>query len=69
LPWSSPKTHWKDAIDAHVDPDRLAYTGLSLADVREAVIHFTGTVPTVRETATGYHVRAVGYRNGPCGDR
>jgi hypothetical protein len=56
-----PKTHWKDRIDALIDPaDRDM--------VHEAVIHFTGTVPTFIEAPNGkLRVRAIGYLMGPCG--
>tara|TARA_R110002051_G_scaffold209886_2_gene275640 strand:- start:20 stop:280 length:261 start_codon:yes stop_codon:yes gene_type:complete len=37
---------------------------------RQAVIHFTGTVPTFKARPCKLlRVTAAGYRNGPCGDR
>lgn len=59
-------THWKDPIDKIITTPHLPG---SLDLIYEAVIHFTGTVPTfttLKDNRT--RVRAVGYRNGPCGD-
>ena len=57
-----PKTHWKDRIKAkikHEDQDI----------VMDAVIHFTGTVPSFKKNKDGtLTVTALGYRAGPCGD-
>lgn len=56
------KVHWKDRINALIEPvdERI---------VSAAVIHFTGTVPYFRPVKGGkLRCRAVGYRMGPCGD-
>lgn len=58
----APTTHWKDRIDAVVP------NGISLDTIKDAVVHFTGTVPTFTPVAAGYRVQAIGYRAGPCGD-
>tara|TARA_Y100000310_G_C20549394_1_gene747263 strand:+ start:202 stop:441 length:240 start_codon:yes stop_codon:yes gene_type:complete len=59
---------WRNAIDAFVTVDWLKVT-------EEAIIHFTGTVPTVTRIPgadnqlymTRYRLQSVGYRMGPCG--
>lgn len=61
------KAHWKNPINTVVD----ATENLHL--IREAIIHFTATVPTfdilkVTEEGTKVAVRAVGYQDGPAGD-
>ena len=63
-----PKTHWKDPIDTFVSDVALGAIGVDA--IREAVIHFTGTVPSITRSPSdqGYYVRALGYRTGPCGD-
>ena len=63
-----PATHWKDQIDAFVPMEALHRDGLTLHDLSEAVIHFTATVPTIKEGRTGFFVKADGYRAGPAGD-
>ena len=77
-------TDWKAPIDRTASlltvglwlpegPDRAtvgAYRAAGLALVKEAVIHFTGTTPViVRLDVDRIHVKAWGYRLGPCGDR
>jgi len=61
------KEHWKNPINAVVDASE------NLHLIREAVIHFTATVPTfdilkVTEEGTKVAVRAIGYQAGPAGD-
>lgn len=53
---------WRASIDAVVETDNPA-------EIEEAIIHFTGDVPTVTREDCGCHFRfwSVGYRNGPCG--
>ena len=50
-----PKKHWKDKINAVVPVDA------DLDGIDEAIIHFTGSVPTITKTKTGYKVKAAGY--------
>ncbi len=62
------KKHWKNPVDAVIDASE------NLHLIREAVIHFTATVPTfdilkVTEEGTKVAVRAIGYYAGPAGDR
>jgi len=62
------KKHWKNPVNAVID----ATENLHL--IREAIIHFTATVPTfdilkVTEAGTKILVRADGYYAGPAGDR
>jgi hypothetical protein len=54
-------TDWRAPIDATVSGD------MDLSLLAEAIIHFTGTVPTFDGTPGGYRVWAEGYRMGPCG--
>jgi hypothetical protein len=35
--------------------------------MNDAIVHFTGTEATITHETNGYRVKAVGYRNGPCG--
>lgn len=63
-----PKSHWKDAVDATVHLDTLGTAQVSLEDIRAAVVHFTGTVPTLKLENGACRVTAIGYRAGPCGD-
>jgi hypothetical protein len=68
----APASHWKDRIDATVRVRDLDAAGLRIDDVREAVVHFTATVPTIthhRFVPNAYKVDAAGYRAGPAGDR
>lgn len=58
---------WREPIKAHVTQPMLDKAGVTIQDVEQAVIHFTGTVATVQPTKNGWLVRAIGYRNGPCG--
>lgn len=64
---------WKGPINGFVSKSTLDGLGMTDKDLYEAVVYFTGTVPTVdhvvdvKPTINGYRVRAVGYRNGPCG--
>jgi hypothetical protein len=53
---------WKAPIDGYV-PAKA-----DLDAVTDAVVHFTGTVPTFTMTRFGWKVEAIGYRAGPCGD-
>lgn len=54
-----PESHWKDKINAVVPFDA------DLTGIREAVIHFTGSVPTFQPVMDGdkqvYCVFAAGY--------
>ncbi len=53
---------WKAPIFATISAANKELT-------RQAVIHFTGTVPTFKARPCGLlRVRAAGYRSGPCGD-
>ena len=73
---------WKDPIWALVMDAELVAADVTIADVEEAIIHYTATVPrvsrevikgTLRVTYVdglpGYMVQADGYRAGPAGDR
>ena len=73
---------WKAPIDRTVSlltvglwlpiggPDAEPIGKRAEALVKEAVIHFTGTVPAITRRADDQiHVKAWGYRLGPCGDR
>jgi hypothetical protein len=57
------KTHWKDPIRSKCKAEDINL-------ITEAIIYFTGTVPTFGQPDKDgmVKVRAVGYRNGPCGD-
>lgn len=60
---------WKRPIDALVFDMDLDAVGLTVEDVREAVIHFTATVPVVRHPSFAcWRFTAIGYRAGPAGD-
>jgi hypothetical protein len=61
------KADWKGPIDSWIHA-----TDLDL--VKAAITFMTGTVATVVGTdtlngETAYHIKAIGYRAGPCGDR
>lgn len=57
------KTDWRNPIDC-----KLFICADEVNTYREAVIHFTGTVPTIEALGGGqYHVKAAGYRAGPAG--
>lgn len=59
---------WKGEINATVSRADLEKHRVTLEDVREAVIHYTATVPGLSETTGGHHVvTAAGYRAGPAG--
>lgn len=54
-------TDWKGKVNGVID-------AADVNDVVDAVIYFTGTVPTVTPARGGkLRVRSVGYRMGPCG--
>ena len=54
---------WKDPICKIVPMENLDC-------IRQAVIHYTGTVPTFAHMGGNrVAVEATGYRMGPCGDR
>lgn len=54
---------WKAPIQAEIP---RCQHDLNL--LTEAVIHFTGTIPTIKPVGSNrYLIEAVGYRNGPCG--
>ncbi len=64
------KEDWRAEIQTFVSDPVLAAAGVSIEEVREAVIHFTATVPSFSrfwEGEGGYWVTAIGYRNGPAG--
>lgn len=64
-----PGVSWRDPIHAYVTARTLAHYGVTLDDVREAVVHFTATEATVTEPGTDiYLITAAGYRAGPAGD-
>ena len=58
------KNDWRAPIDAVVHADLAEFDGEVIA---RAVQFFTGTDAAVVETDAGLHVRAIGYRAGPCG--
>jgi len=57
------KAHWKDPIRSKCKASEVSL-------ITQAIIHFTGTVPTFGQPNKDgiVTVRAAGYRNGPCGD-
>jgi hypothetical protein len=69
------KIHWKDRIQTDCEESEIPL-------IQQAIIHFTGTVPTFRKWYTIknkfykrykkddviYLVSADGYQAGPCGD-
>jgi hypothetical protein len=70
----TPKSHWKDAIEAVVRISVMEAAGLTIADVTKSVAFYTATEARA-ETITGengslwgYLVTAPGYRAGPAGD-
>lgn len=54
---------WKAPIDAFV---KYAWN-IKPEELNDAIIHFTGTEATFIHETEGYTVKALGYRNGPCG--
>jgi hypothetical protein len=73
--------HWKDPIRAVVTDIELEATGVTIADVERAIMHYTSTTAKVtREIVKStsfatylapvgaYTVFADGYRAGPAGD-
>lgn len=61
------KTDWKAPIDAYVKVEDLDELGLTLTDIRDAVVFYTATELTLARQGAGYYVRAAGYRAGPAG--
>lgn len=72
---------WKGEISALVTDVELKHADVTIDQVREAVIHFTATVPSIsreqisgrpwttyKPAKPGYWVRAAGYAAGPAGD-
>lgn len=55
------KEHWKNPIDALIEPFQIEI-------VQESVIHFTATIPVFKKEGEKVRVKALGYRNGPAGD-
>jgi len=49
------KKNWKNPIRATVDKNA------NIAGIKEAIIFYTGSVPTITETKKGYRVVADGY--------
>lgn len=62
-----PKTHWKDRIDATLTDAEASEAG-GLDTIREAIIHFTATVPTITRGCGNFRFQADGYWAGPAGD-
>jgi hypothetical protein len=53
---------WKAPIDCIVPAEAAAF-------IYDAIVFVTGTVPYSTVGSDGrYHMKAIGYRNGPCGD-
>ncbi len=56
---------WKNPVDACVTPFCASERNVRLADllrmIEEAVIFYTGSVPTIENDGGSYSVRAVGY--------
>jgi hypothetical protein len=73
---------WKDEIAALVTADELAEANVTIADIFEAIEHFTATHATVRackvgslpwvtflgDGKPGFLIQAPGYRKGPACD-
>lgn len=72
---------WKDAICALVTDEDMVVAGVTIEQVRDAVVFYTATVPRIdrhqiagtpwarfETPKPGYLVRADGYRMGPAGD-
>jgi hypothetical protein len=65
------KEDWRAAVNTFLADETLKTAGFDLAAVREAVVYFTGTMPTFKRAGFaphGYAVTATGYRAGPAGD-
>ena len=70
---------WRDPIAAVVPQERLDHAGVTIEDVKAAILHYTCTDAVVTEEkigtvglrdfrgGPGYLVIAAGYRNGPRG--
>jgi hypothetical protein len=69
-----PAGHWKNPVHAEVTSGQLEEAGLTIEQVAEAVVHFTGTQATLKmlyphpnqHGVTFYLVTAPGYYAGPC---
>jgi hypothetical protein len=56
------ETHWKNPIDSNCKVEEIEL-------MRSAIRYFTGTEADFGQPINGVvTVRAIGYRNGPCGD-
>lgn len=64
-----PATHWKDPIAAIVPYEKLFSAGVTIEDIRQAVVHFTATTARITEHGGYIEVRAAGYRAGAAGGR
>lgn len=67
---------WREPVHAVISGAELHAAGLTIADVKEAVIYMTSTEASVRtwivagglgDLGLVYHVTAIGYRGGPAG--
>ena len=64
---------WRDRIVAIVTDADLASAGVTIEQIKESIVFFTATRPTVTreriapQNVPGYLVLADGYRNGPAG--
>lgn len=68
---------WRDPISALITDTELDEAGVTIEQVKEAIVFFTATAPRVRRetiarttvgrSGPGYFVEAAGYRNGPAG--
>jgi hypothetical protein len=65
---------WKAPISKSVSRVDLAVAGIGGTDeqvratIRDAVVHFTATVPYTADCGEDVYVHSIGYRNGPAGD-
>ena len=67
---------WRCSINAWVTQEELVSAGVTIDDVREAVLFYTATPAYISghlisfgqpEKGAGYIIRALGYRKGPAG--
>jgi hypothetical protein len=69
----APKEHWKNPVRCEVTSNQLEEAGLTIQQVCESVVYFTGTQALARlitkNPITGtefFMVTAPGYYAGPC---
>jgi hypothetical protein len=55
------KTNWKNPINSLLDPMDLVELGATKDDLSQAVIFYTGSVPTIKRVGSKYRVVAAGY--------